>query len=681
MHVLPDELRLAVTVAVNLLTIAGAARFVLRRGVRDRVQVLCDAFLLWYAIQYAAVTLPGVVGLLGATTAPLVGIAIAVALQSVPRASSSGAATTPRERVATTLCAVMLCAFIAAIIWNARTSPVIANDSLTYHLPAAAQWVQTGRVGLYETWFYNPANTYSPLAGSTFIAWLMAPMGNDVLARFVAAPALLMLFFGMTLLCRSAGAGICVAALVTLAACCARPFISQVILAKDDLFVVAFFVAAAAALAPGRLRDGLGSWRLGIAVGLLLATKYTALLSLPLLLLAADAPWRAGWRWHKLAILAGLVLVIAGPWYARNIVLTGNPLYPADVSVCGFTLFQGMFTALRSDRLRNFEAIWNTFTGAGGADYYSLVAPVWIALILLWMIATVGSIRSMWRCPILRLTLIGPVLGIALFVTQSPYAETRFAYPSIALFFVAAAVAIGMLPARASPIIAASLLFAATFGTSFKSRPLLDLVGPFMAMLVIAFAVVAILESRRPRAIGAAAIGVVVALGMCVFVLWPRYLLECEQTANDVWTGVYGRIADAWRYVRDELPAGETVAYANTYFTYPLIGPRLDRPVTYAPTRRGLTRYRDLARFDSATTGEEIPRQVLAITLRDPDHDTWIKNLRTRGARWLFVARQDVAHPQRTINPPELAFARADPTRFRVVFENDAATIFQVIRD
>jgi len=80
-----------------------------------------------------------------------------------------------------------------------------------------------------------------------------------------------------------------------LAAACARPFISQTILAKDDLPLAAFLTAAMVALSAERLRDPLGPWRLGAAVGLLLATKFTATFSLPAIALAMDAPWRAGW--------------------------------------------------------------------------------------------------------------------------------------------------------------------------------------------------------------------------------------------------------------------------------------------------------------------------------------------------------------------------------------------------
>ena len=73
---------------------------------------------------------------------------------------------------------------------------------MTYHLPAAAQWLRTGTLGVFETWFYNPANTYSPLAGSIFIAWLIAPFHSDLAARFVEVGPLLMIFWAVLSLSR-----------------------------------------------------------------------------------------------------------------------------------------------------------------------------------------------------------------------------------------------------------------------------------------------------------------------------------------------------------------------------------------------------------------------------------------------------------------------------------------------
>src|SRR5208282_3177851 len=121
------------------------------------------------------------------------------------------------------------------------------------------------------------------------------------------------------------------AALIALACVISRPFIAQSTLAKDDLFVAAFFTVVVANLSPVRLQRPLAPMRLGIALGLLLATKYTAMLSAVLFLLALDAPLRAGWRLRHWAAAGICALLLAAPWFIRNWILTGNPLFPTTI--------------------------------------------------------------------------------------------------------------------------------------------------------------------------------------------------------------------------------------------------------------------------------------------------------------------------------------------------------------
>ncbi len=107
--------------------------------------------------------------------------------------------------------------------------------------------MQHGRIDLFSVWFFNPANTYSPLGGSTFIVWLMGPFGNDVAARFVEAPALIFVGVGIFQMGRNLGAADATAALVA-AGAVTRPFLKAAMMGKDDLFVVGFFISALIAL-------------------------------------------------------------------------------------------------------------------------------------------------------------------------------------------------------------------------------------------------------------------------------------------------------------------------------------------------------------------------------------------------------------------------------------------------
>ena len=310
MQHLPDELRLVIAIAVNAFVFVAAFRFSRRIASQDRIGAALDALLILYLVQYLSVCVPGLLGILRAETMLLSATALGTLMLVIDRragfsphvveSTETSCATqrVPRparrsEMLVFSACLLFVLGYFCGAIYTQSSGPLVGDDALTYHLPAAGQWMQTGRIGLYNTWFFNPANTYSPLAGSTFLVWLIAPIGADQLAQFVQMPALILIFLAIIQIARSLGVRLSVASLAATGALLSRPFVSEAILIKDDHFIAAFFLAIVAGLMQERLNDRLGPWRIGIGLGLFFATKYTALLTAPLLLLAIDAPFRA----------------------------------------------------------------------------------------------------------------------------------------------------------------------------------------------------------------------------------------------------------------------------------------------------------------------------------------------------------------------------------------------------
>src|SRR5262249_7099418 len=85
----------------------------------------------------------------------------------------------------------------------------------------------------------------------------------------------------------------------------------------------------------------------GTALGLLLATKYIGVLFVPpVLAVIAVAVWIE--KQYRARALVGMALTLAlamavsgGYSYLRNAVTTGNPIFPAPVSVFGVEVFPG----------------------------------------------------------------------------------------------------------------------------------------------------------------------------------------------------------------------------------------------------------------------------------------------------------------------------------------------------
>ncbi len=588
-----DESRLLFAVLLNAFVLWAAWRAA-RRVNADRLDAAIDAGLLFYLVQYASVCLPGLVGALHPLSigamALLLGGAMAVWGGRHDRTMENQPAESCRcKELTVAACAMFVVGYVTCLIVMQRVLPITSNDAMTYHVPAAVQWLQTGRLGLYEAWFYNPANSYSPLAGSTFIAWLIAPMGNDTIARFVAVGPFLLLFVAMLGLCRRVGADVRVAALVAVAAVLARPIAGQTILAKDDLFVAAFFVAALDALSRKRLEERFGAWRAGIAIGLLLATKFTVLLSLPILLLMLGR----GWNWWRAIVMIICVLVLAGPWYLRNVLMTGNPIYPTGVTIGGVTLLRGMLHVHRSDLVSTPAGAWNVFTGG----YYGIPLVLACLMIAGWLGGFIAAGRHLLRDRLMRTVILGVVIGIALFVSLAPYGEMRFAYPSLLLLFVATCIGVTRLPTIAQ-IAAAGVMALVAAGTAFKIQWASDFmtIGAIFAIVGAGALFVVQRSDVGRKTIAILATAGCIGISLYAYVNWAAFVKQGEYNSTIAWQepNQYGAMGGVWKYVREEIPKGTTIAYANTYFTYPLMGYAYDHRVDLRPDAawsRSIRRY------------------------------------------------------------------------------------------
>ena len=643
------ELTLLWFALLNAAVFAAALRFASRRLTDSRSQAWLDAALLTVAVQYAAMAGPGTVGLLRLPV--VVGVAIAATLALSVAAGRRRAIRRRRDPFVLAV-AAFTTAVVLGYAWHQADLPVTNNDALTYHFPAAAQWLQRGRIDVFPTWFFNPANAYSPLAGSAWVAWLMVPFGSDVLARFVQVPAVLCVGLGVYRLGRQRSATPTAAALAAAAAVLCRPLFTAALMGKDDLFVAFTFVATLVALAPDRTRERFGPARVGLALGLLLATKYTALLAVPLLLPAVRRPHGIG-RW---TVAVTITVAIAGPWYARNWLATGNPLFPLDLS----QVFHGRFTTARSDALGSPLQV---IVGGG----FGVPAAVAIVGGVGWLATVARPGRRRWRDPLLRAVAVGPPLGVALFVWRSPFPEVRFLFPAVLLLIVTAA--------TAWPLAAAVLVASVATISVRGGWQLFGWLVPASAGLAVAIVAVDRLTDGRVWWRRLAVTGTVAAVAVLAYVRWTAY---CRRSADPTlrsaaWAGSgYAAESALWTFVDAHAPADATVAYADLYLVYPLQGPALRRRLVYVPSRRGVRTTADLPWLGDHLSGERLVDAANAATVADPDLASWAEGVRRSGADYLVVGRR--------VGGPELAWASADPARFRPVYAGPAGHVFAVRR-
>jgi len=218
---------------------------------------------------------------------------------------------------------------------RALTWPDLSWDALTYHLTYPAFWLQEGGFGRFEAGGIWDQYESFPKGGEALFFVALAPLGHDGVVGLVNLP--LWLGTGAAIkgaaqrLGCSARAGDGCAALALLSPMLSA-YVAPAYVEVPTAF--AFAVALSAGARALRAADSAALVSLGLAVGLAAAVKSTGLALAPFALIAAlgcARRGRLGACTRRAAIGLGLALLVAGPWYASNAWLCGNPLYPAPL--------------------------------------------------------------------------------------------------------------------------------------------------------------------------------------------------------------------------------------------------------------------------------------------------------------------------------------------------------------
>jgi hypothetical protein len=288
-----------------------------------------SAFALGFGTLAALALL---VGVLGAFTRPVLAAIAAVA-------AAAGAVFAARDlrRRAPLPCGLagrllLGAGAIALVDVVLAAAPPTSGDATAYHLTAPKLWLDAGRV--FTIWW--DWATFQPFAVEMHAAYGMAIAGGSggmaVAAALSALSAVPVYGLGRELAGSTAGA---LAALLWVGQ---GMFLWEATGAFPEavvggLLALAVWHVVCFARAPRTADVALA----GTALGLAASAKYHALIFLPALAVAVVAIDRR--RWPRWGLVFALGATVGLPWYVKNLVVTGNPLYPLADGVFGGKLW------------------------------------------------------------------------------------------------------------------------------------------------------------------------------------------------------------------------------------------------------------------------------------------------------------------------------------------------------
>ena len=671
-----------------------------------------DAIIRGGIILFAMTVLAGLIfGSLGLlwTASYLCLFAAAFALSLTlkkPRDSAGGSF--PAVTIPVAALIISLLMFIVAL--GLLQSPLTLYDSLSYHLVFPARWLQEHRISIIPTPFSDPAQAYQPANGELFLLWLMLPFHGDLMARIGQMPFLLLGGIALYAIARRSGARPRHAAYAPLFFFLARPIVEQAVGADVDLICAATFVASLylgiVAVDTNTRRDWL-LW--GVSVGLYVGTKYLALVYLPVLLVL---PVLRGLRRHALWAIPGLV-VFGLPWYARNWVVAGSPIYPASLKVLGLTIARGAFSRDAMNNSVFHVTSVRLFPAIAAHAFGAALLLFWLPCVCLGAVSLLAR-RRWWPA---GYVLLVPIVMIPLFWFGLPdNGDSRFLLPAVTVAMVPLTFAFGSNATWNRFLDVAYLMGAAWIVVGLHAQiPMsqlpwfmgdwLTLEGivsraslPHFIAATVAAAGGVYAATRRPTH---ATSRLMSALAACVAITISAQAVALEQSRSTLTispTYIRTGIVVAWEWVHEHI-ADSTIANTGNNVPYPLFGDHLSNRVYYVNIdRHDGWRFHDYARVRGK--GEMPPSSALArasgqlMPVLDgrieeasrPRYDrwegyreAWIQNLMSDSVHYLFVSKLsayeiDYVWHAEAGYPIEDEWARTDP--FRLLYENDQVRIY-----
>ncbi len=279
---------------------------------------------------------------------------------------------------------------------------IYGGDSLWYHLPLAAHIAETGSVTsllytdpLYLNWFY-------PQVSELLHAGGILLYGNDFLSPLLNMAWLGLALFAGWCIGRPYGSGATSLAAVASVMAANLLFSRQPGNANNDVVAIALFLSAVALLVNSRWPGGrstssaatLPSGALivgGLAAGLALGTKLTVVPPVLALTIGVIVIAGRGERSRAAATWLGGMVIGGGYWYARNLIVSGNPFPWQDIGpIHHAEALQGRHPYAIVHYATDTD-VWGKFFTPALHERLGDLWPAYLAL------AVIGVVLVLWR--------------------------------------------------------------------------------------------------------------------------------------------------------------------------------------------------------------------------------------------------------------------------------------------
>lgn len=616
--------------------LAGAWLILRRRLDHLRGSMRVVAFALVATLGVIAVhLLPAMVGLLGRGSVLVATALWVLGTALLPRAAGSDPAPLPPgdEDRASTLtafaCAGAMVAFGFAFLLDQAAVAPGSIDILNFHLPGVARWIETGSIWQVDNLLPYVAPGNYPNNGDVILLAGVLPWHNDFLSHLSMYPFWALSGIATYALARELGArrsaAVLAGSLLAAVPAVAAPALAHSLV--DTMMLFGFAAGIAFLLRHRRTGQTSDLVLAGLALGLSFGTKWYAVSSVAIVVavwLAAGMLGRRGWRTvlRQGVALSALIALAGGIWFVRNLIESGNPVFPVKVAPLGVTIFDAppdLIRDLGGFTILEYVGDWDVWSRRFDGDpqpgdayilpqYRQAIAAPGALLALAAIAAVAALARSRWRRRIRGASAwIAAAVAAALIVLAysiTPYtaggpegqpflvgADSRYVVPALVVAAGLGAALVSWAGLWLAPLVGALGIAALLDGISWGSRGVLtpghlgiaDWTGG--ALLLGVTALVA-WQVGRLRSSGRAPLAnrFLAGAGVALALLAVAGGYEAQQRFNDDRYRGGDPVLD---YVVTEAPDGQHIGLAGAWDdvgtppVLPVFGPRFGNRVEY----------------------------------------------------------------------------------------------------
>jgi hypothetical protein len=219
-------------------------------------------------------------------------------------------------------------------------------DATAFHLPNVATWIHTKSLWSIKQFLPYQGYAYYPQNGNVIYLAAILPWRNDFLARFVDYPFLVLTGVAVYALGRELRApqatAVVMAAVVVAVPTVLQPAIDYVM--PDPIMLAAFGTGLLFLARHARTAAGSDLVLAGLGLGIAFGTKWygppaVAVVIVTWAIASAISGRRTALVLRQGLVLSALVATAGGVWMLRNLIETGDPVFPAKVAPLGITIF------------------------------------------------------------------------------------------------------------------------------------------------------------------------------------------------------------------------------------------------------------------------------------------------------------------------------------------------------